>query len=369
MDWIRRELDDLPEYRAGRVGGPVEAVGAGQILLASNESPWDPPQAVISAMEKVLHWLNRYPSRTNEALREVLADWHGVEVSNVMVGCGGVEIGRLAGNIVLGRGQKAVFGAPSFPDFEILTRLCGGEPVLVPLRDLTYDLDSVCRAIDHDTRLAIICNPNNPTGTGVDDVSLRHFLEAVPAHCLVLVDEAYWEYTNGALGHSAITQVADFPNLVVLRTFSKAFALAGIRVGYGIASGTVIQAMRKVQLPLSVSLVAEAAAIAAVRQRDVMEQRAAEVRAERERVRDRLLALGLRIPVSHGNFLFIPGTTGLNLVEACAANDIAIRRIGDLGSRITIGNTEQNNRVLAIAASTMTEGGGSNIVSGSSACV
>ena len=355
MALVRPEFDNLPEYQAGRAGGPLEAASSGITLLASNESPWPPPKAVISAMDTVLQWLNRYPSMTNDALRQELAGWHGTGVANLVVGCGGVEIGRLAGSVVLAPGKKAVFGVPSFPEYEILTRLCGGAPATVPLTELTYDLDAIAQAIDSDTKLAIICNPNNPTGTGVGYTSMRRFLGAVPSECLVLVDEAYWEYSGGELGDSAITMVDDFPNLVVLRTFSKAFGLAGIRVGYGVASEAVARAMRKVQLPFSVNLVAEAAAIAAIRGSAQMEQRAAQVRSERERVRTSLLALGLRIPVSHANFIFIEGDNGLTLARACEANQVTVRLSGSLGSRITIGTVDENEQLLAIAAHAMTK--------------
>lgn len=295
---------------------------------------------------------------SNDELRHALAVRCGVSTEQVVVGCGGVEIGRLAAGAVLEPGDSVVFGSPSFQEYTILCGINRATPLPVPLDDSTYDLSAISASISTKTRLIIICNPNNPTGTGVPTRQIEAFLHTVPESVLVLIDEAYWEFTCDELGESSISLAPHWENVVVLRTFSKAFGLAGLRVGYGICgSRAVASAMRKIQLPFSVNSIAGTAAMAALRDDDAMLGRVRRIAQMRDALREDLESLGYDIPRSYANFLFIQGTPGLRLGAACEAENVMLRKVGDLGVRMSVGTETENSRAIAIAR-TVAQGGG-----------
>lgn len=314
--------------------------------LSSNEAPWSPSAEILDQVSGALAILNRYPSMSSADLRGALALKHEVPIGSVVVGAGGVEIARQAAAAVVQAGDEVVYAAPSFPDYEIMTRLNGGIPVPVPLAGSEHDLDAMVEAISTRTRMFIICNPNNPTGTGVPIEEIRRVLPAIPDDVLVLVDEAYFEFTNGELGESAISLLAEFSNVLVLRTFSKAYGLAAVRVGYGFASPAVASAMRKCQLPFSVNGVAEAAALGALASETEIFAGIEKLLVERNALREALTQIGFNVAPSHANFLWIDGSQGQEIVRQCEAAQIAIRPLGPLGARITVGIAPDNERVL-----------------------
>lgn len=350
MIHVKESLDALPEYQAGRLGNPTAALAVGETLLSSNELPFSPVTPVATAIHSAVASLNRYPSMSNDDLRHALALRYGVKTEHVVVGCGGVEIGRLAAATVLDTADTVVFGTPSFQEYTILCGIHGAIPVTVPLDDSSYDLNAISSNVSTRTRLVIICNPNNPTGTGVPTSHIEAFLHTVPDSVLVLIDEAYWEFTCETLGESSVSLVAQWENVVVLRSFSKAFGLAGLRVGYGICgSHGVASAMRKMQLPFSVNSLASVAALAALHNEAAMLGRVREIVRMRDALRDELVALGYVVPPSYTNFLFLQGASGLQFAVACEAENIMLRRVGNLGVRITIGTEAENDRAIEVA--------------------
>lgn len=345
---IKPEISELPEYQAGRQGTPQEAAASGVAQLSSNESPEGPTELVIAEIAATLPYLNRYPSMSAEEMRTRIAQRHNLSTTQIVVGTGGVEIGRQAAAITVGVGDEVIFADPSFPEYAILTRLNGGREIRVPLTaDSVHDLTGMAKAVTPRTRLIIVCNPNNPTGTGVATSSIKDFMADVPNDCLVLVDEAYWEFTGDALGGSAVELVSDFENLVVLRTFSKAFGLAGLRIGYGVASGDVATAMRKVQIPFSASLPAQVAAMAALDSTADMAERTRQIIVERERIRGELIAAGFAVAPSYANFLWIDGVAGQAVLRRCEEQGVHVRPLGPRGVRLTIGSEAENDRLLA----------------------
>lgn len=346
MVTVRPDLDAIPEYQPGRQASPTELDAAGIAQLSSNEAPWAPGVEIVDEVSAAIAIINRYPSMSSAELRTALAAKYGVPVTHVVVGAGGVEVARQAATAVVQPGDEVVYAAPSFPDYEIMTRINGGTPVTVPLRDATHDLDAMVAAITERTRMLIVCNPNNPTGTGVPTSAIRTMLASVPSEVLVLIDEAYFEFAGSVLGDSSVSLVQEFDNVVVLRTFSKAYGLAAVRVGYGIASPVVASAMRKCQLPFSVNGLAEAAALGALAGEAAILARIDAVIAERERLAGALADLGFEIPASHGNFLWIDGSPGQEIARQCDADGIAVRPLGPLGCRLTVGSPSDNRRVL-----------------------
>jgi histidinol-phosphate aminotransferase len=347
---VRPDLDSIPDYQPGRQASSAALEAAGVAQLSSNEAPWAPGSLVRDDVSTALAILNRYPSMSSADLRGALATKFGVTIDQVVVGAGGVEVARQAAAASVRPGGEVVYATPSFPDYEIMTRINGGIPVPVPLRGPAHDLEAMVAVITERTRMLVICNPNNPTGTGLPTDEIRAILPSVPRDVLVLVDEAYFEFTAGELGESAVSLVANHPNVVVLRTFSKAYGLAAVRVGYGFASPEVASAMRKCQLPFSVNGLAEVAALAALASEKHMQSGVVDVITERRRVADRLTKLGFDVAPSHGNFLWIDGTPGQEIVRQCEAAKIAVRPLGPLGGRVTIGSPDDNERVLAACA-------------------
>ena len=334
----------LPAYIAGR-----KAPGA--IVLASNESPFGLLPAVAATIDGLTSGVSRYPDMTSTALVEAIAAHHGVAADQVAVGAGSVEVvGQIAAAVV-DSGDEVVFGWRAFEAYPIITTVAGGTAVKVPLCDHVHDLDAMGAAITERTRLVIVCNPNNPTGTAVGD-ELAEFVAQVPEDVLVVIDEAYHHYTDPAVVPDALVILRDRPNVVVTRTFSKAFALAGLRVGYCVGPTDVVTAVRKTQVPFSVSGLAQQCAIAALGDEEEVRRRAALTVAERDRVTAALRELGYEIPASQANFVWLPiGDDAVPFAEHCAADNVLVRPFEGVGVRVTTGLPEENDRFLALAES------------------
>jgi histidinol-phosphate aminotransferase len=238
----------------------------------------------------------------------------------------------------------------SFEAYPILADLTGAESVRIPLRDDTHDLDAMAAAISPRTRLIFVCNPNNPTGTVVHTAELEAFLDRVPAGCLVVLDEAYREYVRDEAVPDGLGLYRDRPNLAVLRTFSKAYGLAGLRTGFMIAPEPVAAAARTTMLPFSVNSIAQAAAIASLAAEDELFERVEHTVKERTRVREALVADGWEVPPTEANFVWLGlGEHTLDFAAACFDEGIAIRPFAGDGARISIGDTEANDAFLAVA--------------------
>jgi len=342
---LRGAMASLPAYVPGR-----KIPGA--IVLASNESPFGLLPGVANVLAERTGSVSRYPDMASAELIATIADHHGVAPERVAVGAGSVEVcGQLAAAAVE-NGAEVVFGWRAFEAYPIITAVAGGTAVTVPLdAQHVHDVDAMIAAVTDRTRLVFLCNPNNPTGTAVGGADLCRLVLGIPDDVLVVIDEAYREYVDPALVPDAFELLGDRPNVAVTRTFSKAYALAGLRVGYCLASPEVAAAVRKCQVPFSVSGLAQAAAVAALGDREEVARRAKLTITERDRVRAALLDNGYDVPPSQANFVWLAlGERSLAFAEACLSQNIIVRPFAGEGVRVTIGNPADNDAFLAVAA-------------------
>jgi histidinol-phosphate aminotransferase len=295
---------------------------------------------------------NRYPDPAASALVAALAERHGVPVDHIALGTGSVGLLQQVVQITAGPGDEVLFAWRSFEAYPIMTIISGATPVQVPLRaDESHDLDAMADAITERTRLIFVCTPNNPTGTVVGQADLDRFLARVPDDVLVIVDEAYVEFVRDDDAVRGLDSYRDRPNVAVLRTFSKAYGLAGLRVGFAVAHPPVAKALRQTAVPFGVSTIAQAAAIASLRSEDALLERVDALVAERVRVEATMAAQGWVLPASHANFVWVRlGDRHDEFIAACDEVNLAVRPYGREGVRITIGETEANDRFLAVAA-------------------
>jgi histidinol-phosphate aminotransferase len=344
---FRSVLDRFTGYVPGRA---VSAPGGRSYKLSSNESPYGPLPSVVDAITAAAAETNRYPDNRAAALIEAISARFGVPQAHIAVGCGSVGVTQQLLAATAEPGAEVLYAWRSFEAYPTLSDLSGGASVRVPLRDETHDLAAMADAITERTRLIFVCNPNNPTGTVVHRGELTAFLDRVPADCLVVLDEAYREYVRDQDVPDGLSLYADRPNLAVLRTFSKAYGLAGLRVGFLVANEPVAAATRTTMLPFTVSRVAQAAAIASLAAETELLERADAVVGERARVRDALISGGWTVPPTEANFVWLRlGADTGDFADRCAAAGIALRPFGDEGARVSIGDPEANEAFLAIA--------------------
>ena len=270
---------------------------------------------------------------------------------HIAVGAGSVSLCQQLIQITATVGDEVMFGWRAFEVYPLQVRVAGATPVPVPLRDHTHDLDAMLAAITDNTRLIFVCNPNNPTSTVVPPADLTRFVEAVRSDILVVIDEAYVEYIRDGLLPDSLGLVREHPNVIVLRTFSKAYGLAGARVGYAVGDPDVITALGKVYVPFTATTLAQAAAIASVNASDELMARTDAVVAERGRVSAELRAAGYALPDSQANFVWLPLGPELtaDFVEQAANARILVRPYGTDGVRVTIGAPHENDAFLAFA--------------------
>lgn len=343
---IRPDLESIPAYTPGRSN-------PGAVKLASNETTIGPLPAAAKAIAEAAELANRYPDNQSTELRTALAEFLGVGFDNVAVGCGSVALCQELVQITCSSpSDEVLFAWRSFEAYPIVTKVGNATAVQVPLTTgQVHDLDALAAAVTERTKLIFVCNPNNPTGTAVGRTELVRFLDAVPAHVLVVLDEAYYEYVRLTDHPDGVEIGRTRPNVVVLRTFSKAYGLAGLRVGYAVGDPAVITALLKVHIPFSVSRLAQAAAIASLEARHELLDRTDLLVVERERVRDALVAAGYPVPPSEANFVWLPlGARSAEFGEASAAAGVLVRPYGTDGVRVTIGDPHENDQFLSFAA-------------------
>jgi histidinol-phosphate aminotransferase len=344
---IRADLDTLPAYVPGR-----NIPGA--IKLASNEVTLPPPPRVLAAIAEAAALGNRYPDLSVTALTSRLADDFGLDADRVAVGCGSVSLCQQLVSITCKEpGDEVVYAWRSFESYPIVTQVQGATKVTVPLdAEFRHDLDAMAAAVTPRTRLVFVCSPNNPTGTVVRRAEFERFLAAVGPDVLVALDEAYREYVTDPDAVDGATLLDEHPNLVVLRTFSKAYRLAGLRVGYALATAEVAQALKKVGSPFAVSAVAQAAAMAALDCRAELLAGCAELEGERERVRAALLQAGYTVPPSQANFVYVAlGEATAAFAAHCLDQKVVVRPFHPEGVRVTVSTPEENDALLAAALS------------------
>ncbi len=345
---MRPDLSELPGYKAG-------ARAPGAVSLASNEAPFGPMPGVGDVIADAAGQVHHYPDPGAGALLRRLAIRWGVSDAEIALGTGSVAICQQAVVSACSPGDEVIYAWRSFEAYPIITRLAHAVSVRVPLLPGgRHDLAAMARAITPRTRVVFVCTPNNPTGPAVTGPQLREFLDQVPDEVLVVIDEAYFEYTDpaGPQRLDSVSLMRQRTNVLVLRTFSKAYGLAGLRVGYGLGSAPVIAALRKVALPFGVSHVAQAAALAALDQPAELARRVAITTAERARVISAARGLGFDVPDSQGNFYWLPlAAQSLAVAEACAAAGVTVRAFPGEGVRVTVGDQEANDIVLGVLSS------------------
>jgi histidinol-phosphate aminotransferase len=345
---FRPVLDTVPAYKPGK----SLATATGQAhKLSSNESPYGPLPSVLEVIAEAAGGVNRYPDNGAEALIGAIATRFGVPAGHVAVGCGSVGVLKQLVEAVSDPGSEVLYAWRSFEAYPPLADLAGATSVRVPLRRETHDLAAMAAAITPRTRLILVCNPNNPTGTVVREPELTDFLDQVPADCLVILDEAYREYIRDPGVPDGIELYRDRQNVAVLRTFSKAYGLAGLRVGFLVGHEGVAEAVRKTMLPFTVNSVAQAAAIASLNAENELLERVEAVVKERDRVCAALRADGWTVPDTEANFVWLRlGDDTTRFGEACEAAGIAVRPFAGEGARVSIGTSAANDAFLAIAS-------------------
>lgn len=341
---LRPEMDALPAYTPGRTV-------PGAIKIASNETVDGPLPSVREAIVKAMDNINRYPDNGYAALRERLAAYVGFAPNQISVGCGSVSLCQQLIQITASVGDEVLFAWRSFEIYPLQVRTAGATPVPVPLTDYTHDLDAMLAAITDRTRLIFVCNPNNPTSTVVDPVKLAEFVAKVPPHILVVLDEAYVEYIRDGLLPDSLALVRKHPNVVVLRTFSKAYGLAGLRIGYAVAHEDIVTALGKVYVPFTATSVSQAAAVACLDAADELLARTDAVVAERARVSAALRDAGFELPDSQANFVWLPLSPEdtADFVDAAADNKLLVRPYGGEGVRVTVTVPHENDLFLDFA--------------------
>jgi histidinol-phosphate aminotransferase len=340
----RADLAALPSYVPGRTV-------PGAIKLASNEVPYGPLPGVVEAVTEAAAGMHRYPDMGVVALREKLAGRLGVPVEHVATGCGSVAMTEHLIRAACLPGDEVVYSWRSFEAYPIIAATTGATSVRVPNTTAhAHDLPAMAAAITSRTKVVMVCTPNNPTGTPCRRDELTAFLDEVGPDVIVVLDEAYREFVTDPDVPDGLAEFGDRPNVVVLRTLSKAWGLAGLRAGYLVAHPEVADAVRKVITPFSTSVAAQAAALAALDQEAEMRRRAGLIVAERSRVRDALLALGQEVPETQANFVWLPlGEGAVPFAQSCEASGVIVRPFAGDGVRVTIGTPEENDTFLNAA--------------------
>jgi len=342
---LRAAVRGLPAYVPGRA-----APGAHVAALASNESPFDPLPSVRERVLAGAGRMHRYPDLASTALRERIAAECHVGVGEVVVGPGSVGVLQQLLQAVLEPGDEVVHAWRSFEAYPILSAIAGGTSVPVPLtRDERHDLPAMLAAVGPRTRVVLLCSPNNPTGVLLSRSELTEFLAAVPPSVLVVIDEAYVEFDTWPGAIDALAVRLRYENVCVLRTFSKAYGLAGLRVGYAIAHPELAEGGRRTAVPFGVSALAQEAAIASLDARAEIAERVAAVVAERRRLTEALRDAGWSLPDSAANFVWLrmDDRSSRQVVAALAEADILVRAYPGDGVRITVADAAVTDRLLA----------------------
>ncbi|MEU1198918.1 histidinol-phosphate transaminase [Streptomyces sp. NPDC005813] len=342
---LRAELEGIPTYKPGK---PAAADGPVAYKLSSNENPYPPLPGVMESLLAASGSFNRYPDMACTGLMNELADRFGVPVSHLATGTGSVGVAQQLLQATSGPGDEVIYAWRSFEAYPIITQISGATSVKVPLTPgEVHDLDAMADAITDRTRLIFVCNPNNPTGTSVRRAELERFLDRVPGDVLVVLDEAYREFVRDVEVPDGVAVYRDRPNVCVLRTFSKAYGLAGLRVGFAIAHEPVAAALRKTAVPFGVSQLAQDAAVASLRAEDELLGRVGSLVCERNRVVETLRGQGWTVPETQANFVWLRlGERTLDFAAHCERAGVVVRPFAGEGVRVTIGETEANDIFL-----------------------
>lgn len=353
-DLVKDQIYRVAPYVPGK---PIELVerelGVKNALkFASNENPLGPSPLAIKAIRENAHLFNRYPEGTSYFLRERLSKHLGFPMEQIVVGNGSNELIELICHIFSGVGDEVVIGDPSFPMYKIAVDLMGATPVMVPLRNHKFDMAAMARAVTPKTKMVFICSPNNPTGTIVKESDVRKFIDSIPETVLVVFDEAYCDYVKDPNYQDSFKLLREGRLVVTLRTFSKIYALAGLRIGYGLASEELVFLLNTVRLPFNVSTVAQVAAQASLDD-ETQVTRSVKVNSEgMEFFKEKLTGLGLKMVDSEANFFLVD--LKVECKTACRELEkrgLIVRPMGPFGLpdtfvRISVGTQKENERLL-----------------------
>ncbi|MFC6287215.1 histidinol-phosphate transaminase [Nocardioides sp. GCM10027113] len=346
----RPNVAAIPPYVAGKPPRPRE--GLTTYKLSSNENPYPPLPGVVEAAYAAVSRMNRYPDMGNSELYDALAKRLGVPQEHLSLATGSVALIYQLVQAFCEPGDEVVFAWRSFEAYPIGVTAAAAKSVRVPvLADGRHDLDAMAAAITDRTKVVLVCTPNNPTGPAVTQAELDEFLAKVPSHVLVVVDEAYLEFVRMDDAIDGVATYRRHENVILTRTFSKAYGLAGLRVGYAVAPEQIATALRAVSLPFGISSVAQAAAVASLEREAELLERVDALVAERSRVVAGLSEAGWDVPDPQGNFVWFE--LGDRTAEFAAAADdlgIVVRPFAGEGARVSIGETEANDRLIRLAA-------------------
>jgi len=347
---LRSALDGIPAYQPGR---PASSTGgAPSYKISSNENPYPPLPSVLEVVRDEATRFNRYPDMFSTGLMQAIAERFDVPESHVATGTGSVGVLQQVVQATAGEGDDVIYAWRSFEAYPIVVQISGARSVPVPLTpDERHDLDAMAAAVTPSTRLVLLCSPNNPTSTALRHDELVRFLDRVPSDVLVVIDEAYREFVRDRDVPDAVEIYRDRPNVAVLRTFSKAYGLAGLRVGFAIAHEPVAAALRKTAVPFGVSSLAQIAATASLRAEDELFERVEALVQERSRVVAALRDVGWTVPPSEANFVWLRlGPRTADFASACEAAGVVVRPFAGEGARVTVGEPEANDIVVRVAA-------------------
>ena len=346
----RASVAAIPAYVPGRP--PTARAGQRVFKLSSNENPFPPLPGVLESAQEAVAAMNRYPDMGATLLYDTLADRLGVQKERLATGTGSVAVLYHLLQAFCEPGDEVVYAWRSFEAYPIAVTASGAVSVQVPVdAEGRHDLEAMTAAVTDRTKVVVVCTPNNPTGPAVADADLRAFVERVPEHVLVVVDEAYHEFVRRPDPVDVLGLQREHANVAVMRTFAKAYGLAGLRVGYLVAHQDVAAAVRACALPFGVSTVAQAAAVASLASEGALMERVASVVAERDRVLQTLHGQGWTVPDPQGNFVWLAlGEETAAFAAAAEEAGITVRPFAGEGVRVSIGEPEANDLFLAVAA-------------------
>lgn len=347
-------VDRLPRYAAGKPPAAVD--GLASYKLSSNENPLPPLPAVVEAIAAQTDF-NRYPDPLSTKLRTALAGFLDVPAEDIVTGAGSLGaltqlLSTFAGQNDDGKPDEVIYAWRSFEAYPICVGLAGAESVPIPVTaDGRHDLDAMAAAVTARTRVILLCTPNNPTGPILTAEETERFIKAVPSDVVVVIDEAYQEFVRAEDAVDGIGMYRKYPNVVVLRTFSKAHGLAGLRVGYSVSQPQLTQHLRVAATPFAVSQIAEQAAVVSLQNFDQVVERVQSLVEERDRVTAGLRDLGWFVPDAQGNFVWLDlGPNSAEFAQLAGERALSVRAFGNEGVRVSIGEVEANTRFLELCA-------------------
>jgi histidinol-phosphate aminotransferase len=345
---VRSDLQSLPAYKAGQKLQPRD--GLEVFKLSSNENTFSPLPSVLDAINKAAENINRYPDPMNTEMISAIAKSIGVVPENIAVGTGSVAVlGHLI-QAMAGPGDEVIYPWRSFEAYPIWMQLCGVTGVPVSLKaDNSHDLEAMAKAVTPKTKIIIVCTPNNPTGNAISAADLHEFMDSVPSHVLVIIDEAYEDFVTDPQMVAGMDFFKKYQNVALLRTFSKAQGLAGMRVGYAVAQPEITDFVRRVSLPFGVNILAQAAVVASLTDaaKRELKERVDQISKARAEMLTSLRVAGWKIGPQHANFFWVNTAHVEELKNACESAGVAVRPFPE-GIRITIGEPEANERIVKL---------------------